>query len=250
MQKNETKCKWAGCLIRREDIVDSTNRQTRLWAREGAPHGAVIIAKQQTAGRGRRGRAWESRPGVGLWFSIVLRPDIPDSSYSLLSFAAALAAADACREVSGADVRIKWPNDLVLLGRKITGILVEREGNAAVMGIGINVRQQAEDFAPELREKAGSLEMLTGKTISMKALEDALLWCIEQRIDNFDFLSEYTARCATIGAQVEVLEISGSYTGIAEGLDETGALYVRDDGGTLHRVLAGDVSVRGMMGYV
>lgn len=241
---------WAGSIIRREDEVDSTNRQARLWAREGAPHGAVVIATRQSAGRGRRGRSWVSTPGSGLWFSIVLRPDIPDASYPLLPFAAALATADACRDVTGADVAIKWPNDLLLQGRKITGILVEREGTAAVMGIGINVAQTAEDFPPELRDKAASLAQLTGQAVDMRVLEAALLDQIERRIDRFDFLDEYAARCVTIGARVRVVEVTNAYEGVAEGLDETGALLVRDDSGTLHRVLAGDVSIRGMMGYV
>lgn len=241
---------WAGSIIRREDEVDSTNRQARLWAREGAPHGAAVIATRQSAGRGRRGRSWASAPGSGLWFSIVLRPDIPEASYPLLPFAAALATADACKDVTGADVSIKWPNDLLLEGRKITGILVEREGTAAVMGIGINVAQKAEDFPPELQDKAGSLTQLTGQAVDMHALETALLNQIERRIDHFDFLDEYAARCITIGAKVQVVEVTQTYEGTAEGLDETGALLVRDDASALHRVLAGDVSIRGMMGYV
>lgn len=242
--------KWAGCAIRREAVVDSTNIQARKWAREGAPHGAVVVAGTQTAGRGRRGRGWDSAPGAGLWLSIVLRPAIPDSGWPLLPLAAALAGADACRTVTGADVLIKWPNDLVLDGRKIAGLLVEREGGAAVMGIGINVRQRLDDFAPDLRERAGSLDMLTGQPVSLPALEAALLAEIERRVDNMDFLDEYAARCATIGAKVRVLAVNDTYTGVAEGIDETGALLVRDDGGILRRVLAGDVSVRGMMGYV
>lgn len=241
---------WAGCEIRREKTVDSTNLAARRWAKDGAPHGAVVVAEMQTAGRGRRGREWSTSPGMGLWLSIVLRPKIPVESYPLLPLLVALAGAEACEQVTGADVRIKWPNDLVLSGRKITGILAEREGDAVVVGIGINVRQRAEDFPSELREKAGSLEMLTGQMVSLDALEAALLARIEHHADRMDFLTAYEARCATIGARVCVVETLQTFEGTAEGLDPMGALLVRDDEDTLRRVLAADVSVRGMMGYV
>lgn len=241
--------KWAGCMIRREAVVDSTNWQARLWAREGAPHGAAVIAGMQTAGRGRRGRDWQAAQDAGLWFSIVLRPDLPQASWGLLPLAAALAGTDACVRVTGADVRIKWPNDLILSGRKIAGLLVEREGDAAVMGIGINVRQQPADFPEDLREKAGSLEMLTGRPVSMPQLEEALLAEIERRVDTMDFMPEYAARCATVGSAVRVIGMDEEYLGVAEGVDADGTLLVRDETGVLRRVLAGDVSVRGVMGY-
>lgn len=241
---------WAGCEVRRLDVTDSTNRQARLWAREGAPHGAVVIARQQTQGRGRRGRDWISAPDAGLWFSMVLRPQIAREQYTLLPFAAALATADACQITAGALPDIKWPNDLLLGGRKVTGILVEGEGDAAILGIGINVRQRQEDFPEELRDKAGSLEMVTGRAVDLPALEGALMAQIERRIDHFDFLREYQERCVTIGAQVRVVAPTEVYEGMAEAMDDTGALLVRDATGGLRRVLAGDVSIRGMMGYV
>lgn len=237
---------WAGKNIRREAEVDSTNHAARLWARAGAPHGAAVVAACQTAGRGRRGRGWSSAPGKGLWLSLITRPAHPVEEWVRLPFAAALAAADACQMVAGTAARIKWPNDLLLQGRKIAGILVELEGSAAVIGIGINANQKMEDFPPALREKAGSLAMLTGKAIAMDALEDALLTALESRIDAWDILPAYTARCATIGAKVQVLGENETFDGIAEGLDPSGALLVRDAPGTLRRVLAGDVSIRGL----
>lgn len=239
---------WAGCAVRRMDTVDSTNRQARLWAREGAAHGAVVIAQAQTAGRGRRGRGWVSSPGAGLWLSIVLRPAFPPPLYPRLPLAAALAAADACQTVCGVPPRIKWPNDLLLHGRKIAGILAEGESSAVVLGIGINVRQRAGDFPPELAGTAGSLEMLTGRTVPLPALEAALLDALEARVDNPDFLQEYAARCATIGTQVLVAAPEETYAGYAEGIDEAGALLVRDAAGVLRRVLAGDVTIRALAG--
>lgn len=243
---------WAGNTIRRETTVDSTNRMARQWAKDGAPHGAVIIAEKQTAGRGRRGQVWDSSPSAGLWLSMVVRPaSLPDSKWPLLPLATALAAADACRLVTGENVMVKWPNDLVLHGRKLAGILVEREGDAAIIGIGINVRHRTVDFPHDLRDKAISLEIMTGVPVSMPHLEHTLITELERRVDHIDFLDEYAARCVTIGARVRVLTASEEmFTGFAEGIDDMGALLVRDDAGALRRVLAGDVSVRGMMGYV
>lgn len=236
---------------RRLDTVDSTNREARRWAREGAPHGASVIARTQTAGRGRRGRTWVSTPGEGLWFSMILRLGIPPDQYPLLPLAAALAAADACHAVTCAAIGIKWPNDLILDGRKIAGILVELEARCAVVGVGINVRQRAGDFPPGLRDHAGSLEALTGRPVSMEALESALRAALCARYERLDFLNEYAARSVTIGARVQVTSPDAVFAGVAEGIDETGALLVREDTtGAPRRVLAGDVSVRGLMGYV
>ncbi|MDL2317562.1 biotin--[acetyl-CoA-carboxylase] ligase [Eubacteriales bacterium OttesenSCG-928-A19] len=241
---------WAGCVVRRLDTVDSTNLYARKWAREGAPHGAVVIADRQTAGRGRRGRGWLSPSGTGLWLSMVVRPDIPDEAYPLLPLAAALATADACEAVSHIPVRIKWPNDLIAGGRKIVGILAEREGDSAVIGIGINVRHQLSDFPPEFRDRAGSLEMASGEPISLPELEHELLYSLEAHLFSPSVFPEYAARCATVGSEVRVSSLKEDFTGVAESLDDTGALLVRDEHGILHRVLAGDVSVRGIMGYL
>lgn len=240
-----------GCLIRREAEVDSTNREARLWAREGAPDGAVVVAARQTAGRGRLRRRWESPEGTGLYYSVIVRPNLPEEAFPCLTFAAAMAVCDACRAFAPETV-VKWPNDLILYGRKIAGILLEKEGGAAVIGIGVNARQRREDFPEELREKAGSLEMLTGKPVSLFALENALTKALGVRIaqaERGQWRDDYRALCATLGAQVRVVAADETFEGVAEEMDETGALLVRAASGALRRVLAGDVSVRGMMGY-
>ena len=242
-----------GCQIRREAAVDSTNQAARRWVRAGAPDGAVVVAAQQTAGRGRLARRWVSPPGAGLYLSAIVRPRMPVERFALLTFAAALAAWDACFAVTGAHPGIKWPNDLVLSGRKISGILLECEGDAAIIGIGINVRQKKEDFPEELREKAGSLAMLTGKEVSLEALEEALLKALERRVQALvagAWREDYCERCITLGAAVRVKCGEESFTGTAEALDRDGALLVRDGEGKQRRVLAGDVSVRGLTGYV
>lgn len=241
---------WAGREIRRLDAVDSTNLEARRWIRTGAPHGAVVVAGTQTAGRGRRGRAWSSPPGTGLWLSLVLRPPGGVLSCALLPFAAALAAADACQELVGEPVQIKWPNDLLLRKRKVAGILAEIEGDAVALGIGVNVAQRAEDFPPEFRDRAGSLSMLTGKRVSLSALEAALLSALEARLEGGNFVDEYRARCQTLGRRVRVVGALEAFDGVAEALEADGALRVRDDQGTARRVLAGDVSIRGGNGYV
>lgn len=240
---------WSGA-VRRFESVDSTNRQARLWAREGAPHGAAVVARTQTAGRGRLGRGWESLPDAGLWISTIVRPEQPEAQWGLLPFACALAGADACQQVCGANVGIKWPNDLVLDGRKIAGLLAEREGSAVVLGIGINLTQMEADFPEPLREKAGSLLMLTGQRITPDDLEGPLLAQLCRRVSDLDFLDEYAARCVTLGHEVRVVTPGGEYIGFAQSLDAEGALMVRMADGELRRVLAGDVSVRGLMGYV
>ena len=241
-----------GCVVRHEAEVDSTNRQARLWAREGAPDGAVVVAARQTAGRGRMQRKWESPAGTGLYLSAVVRSPLPPEKLPCLTFAAAMAACDVCRAL-GARAAVKWPNDLVLEGRKIAGILLEREGDAAVIGIGVNVRQRLCDFPEELREKAGSLEMLTGRPVDLSALERGLIDALGNRVaqaERGEWRDDYRAMCITLGAPVCVIAADETFEGTAEEMDETGALLVRDKTGTLRRVLAGDVSVRGLMGYV
>lgn len=241
---------WASRAVRRLDTVDSTNYEARRWAQEGAPYGAVVIAQTQTAGRGRRGRGWISKPGAGLWLSIVLRPSLPPEQWPLLPLCAALATADAVKTACGADAQIKWPNDLLLCGKKFVGILVEREGEAAIAGIGINVKQRPEDFPEELRGHVTSLEAALGNSVSIDAVEAALLDALDARMDTADCLEEYARRCVTIGAAVRVVQGDASFDGIAEAIDGQGALWVRNTAtGGRQRVLAGDVSIRNVNGY-
>lgn len=240
---------WAGCACRRLDAADSTNRLARQWAREGAPHGAVVVAREQTAGRGRRGRDWASAPDKGLWLSIVLHRGRLACPAQLIPFAAALAVADACREVGGVDAQIKWPNDVLAGGKKIAGILAEVEGEAIIAGIGINANHESADFPEDLRARAGSIHTQGGRMVELRALEHALLQGLRAYTEAENLLEEYTRRCITLGAGVTVVEPTRSYAGVALSLDGDGALLVRDDAGEVHRVLAGDVSIRGLMGY-
>ncbi len=149
--------------------AESTNDLAMQAALEGAPHGAVVTAEHQTAGRGQRGRTWFSPPGTGLWFSCILRFDLAVCEAWMLTMGAAVAVADAVEEVAGPGADLKWPNDVLVDGHKLAGILTETraEGDAlafAVLGVGVNVNQERGDFPDELRETATSLKMATGQS--------------------------------------------------------------------------------------
>ncbi len=238
-----------------EHTLTSTNLVLKDMAKQGAHHGSLCLCECQTAGRGRLDRQWSSPEGQGVWLSVLLRPALQPEDAPLITFACALAMAKAVREVTGLGARIKWPNDLVLNGRKLCGILLEMgfdaQGMHVVAGTGLNVRQGA--YPPELAERAVSIEECAdlpdrGAIIAayLKALEDAV-FALEQ--DGFaGIAADFRRECITLGSPVHVLGAE-SFTGVAEDIDATGALLVRTDG-ELRRVLAGDVSVRGVMGYV
>jgi len=238
-----------------EHTLTSTNLVLKDMAKQGAPHGSLCLCECQTAGRGRLDRQWSSPEGQGVWLSVLLRPVLKPEDAPLITFACALAMAKAVREVTGLGARIKWPNDLVLNGRKLCGILLEMgfdaQGMYVVAGTGLNVRRGA--YPPDLAERAVSIEECAdlpdrGTIIAayLKALEDAV-FALEQ--DGFaGIAADFRRVCITLGSPVHVLGAE-SFTGVAEDIDATGALLVRTDG-ELRRVLAGDVSVRGVMGYV
>ncbi len=240
-----------------EHTLTSTNLVLKDMAKQGAPHGSLCLCEKQTAGRGRMDRSWSSPEGQGIWLSVLLRPSMKPEDAPLITFCCALAMAEAVREVTGLDARIKWPNDLVLGSKKLCGILLEMgfdaQGFWVVAGTGLNVRQGA--YPPELAHQATSIEEHgaipdRGAIVAayLKALEDAVS-AVEQ--GGFAAIKDdFRRACITLDSQVNVIGTDASFTGTAEDVDETGALLVRTEGGTLCRVLAGDVSVRGVMGYV
>ena len=243
--------------------IDSTNQEAARLADVGCPHGTVVIANKQTAGRGRRGRQWCSDSDTGLWCSIVLKPEIPIEAVSPLTLVAALAVKSAIEKVADIFPKIKWPNDLVLSGKKVCGILTEmklEQGKMAyvVVGIGINVKQQK--FPEELSGIATCLEQ-EGKTesvrnLSISELLEAVLEYFEYDYEQYTktmdltlLLSEYEESLVNKGEQVKVLDPLGYYTGIARGINEKGELLVECQG-ELRKVNSGEVSVRGIYGYV
>ena len=239
-----------------EHTLTSTNAVLKDMAKQGAPHGSLCLCERQTAGRGRMDRQWSSPEGQGIWLSVLLRPHMNPENAPLITFCCALAMAKAVRSVTGLDAQIKWPNDLVLGGKKLCGILLEMgfdaQGMYVVAGTGLNVRRGA--YPSELAERATSIEEHgdvpdRGAIIAayLKALEDAVS-AIEQ--DGFNGISDaFRQECITLGSRVHVLGAE-EFTGVAEDIDEAGALLVRLENGELRWVLAGDVSVRGVMGYV
>lgn len=239
-----------------EHTLTSTNLVLKDMAKQGAPHGSLCLCEKQTAGRGRMDRQWSSPEGQGVWLSVLLRPDMPAENAPVITFCCALAMAKAVRQVTGLDAQIKWPNDLVLGGKKLCGILLElgfdAQGYYVVAGTGLNIRAGA--YPPELAHQATSIEehgavpnrgAIVGKYLA--ALEDALT-AVER--DGFAGIAEdFRRTCITLGSQVNVIGTDAAFTGVAVDVDDTGALLVRTEDG-LRRVLAGDVSVRGVMGYV
>ena len=247
--------RWAGRQIVYLPSVDSTNRRARQLAAEGAPHGTLVIADEQTAGRGRRGRGWISPAGEGVFMSLILRPQSHPSEVARLSMQTALAVALSIAQTTGLDVRIKWPNDIVCGGRKVCGMLLEMNADEqavhdVVAGIGINVHQT--QFAPEIAQTASSLDLLSGQRVCRAALVRAFLEAFERTealAAQGALMDAYRARSATLGQRVQVIAPAGSFTGTALEVMDSGSLIVEDEEGQRREVLAADVSVRGLMGY-
>ena len=247
--------RWAGRQIVYLPSVDSTNRRARQLAAEGAPHGTLVIADEQTAGRGRRGRGWISPAGEGVFMSLILRPQSHPSEVARLSMQTALAVALSIAQTTGLDARIKWPNDIVCGGRKVCGMLLEMNADEqtvhdVVAGVGINVHQT--QFAPEIAQSASSLDLLLGEKVNRAALVRTFLEAFEAAdalAAQGGLMDAYRARSATLGQRVQVIAPAGSFTGVALAVTDSGSLIVEDEEGQRREVLAADVSVRGLMGY-
>lgn len=243
--------------------TDSTNIQIKKLAEAGSPEGTLVVAESQTAGKGRRGRSWSSPPGSSIYMSYLLRPKIPPCSASMLTLLAGMACVRAIREETGLDPEIKWPNDLVLHGKKICGILTEmstelEEIHYIFTGIGINVNQT--EFPEEIRKTATSLKLeskdLPGEISRSTLIASCMKWFeyyYEKFLSSGNFSplkEEYEGMLVNLGQEVLVLDPAGEYKGICRGIDETGQLLVQLSGGEERAVLSGEVSVRGIYGYV
>lgn len=249
------------------DVTDSTNTRARQMAEEGAAHGTLVCADQQTGGKGRRGRTWSSPAGEAIYMSLLLRPQIQPVHASMLTLVMGLAAAKACNGLlakepgeAAAQVQLKWPNDLVLDGRKIAGILTEMSAevdyiHSVVIGIGINVN--VKEFSQELGETAGSLYQAAGREFLRAELIAGCMEHFERYYQIFceteDFRGlkeEYSRLLVNTGRAVRVLEPGNEYTGTALGINDRGELLVERSDGQVTAVYAGEVSVRGVYGYV
>ncbi len=239
----------------------STNDVAKSLAAQGAPEGIVVVADEQTAGRGRMGRCWWAPPGTCLLCSILFRPDLPPIQAQRLTMLCSLAAANAIRKVAGLQVALKWPNDLVVKSqisslksqdwRKLAGILTETgvlggRLEFVVVGIGINVNVEPE-VLPTLAPGATSILAETGREVDRATLLAALLAEVEVRYARLRAgespHAEWAARLATLGQSVEVITSGGILAGVAEAVDEDGALLLRTPDRVLHRLLTGDVTL-------
>ena len=242
--------------------TDSTNTRIRNLADEGAEEGALAVADMQTAGRGRRGRTWLSPSGVSIYMSLLLKPDIDAGSAPMITLVMALAVARGISIVTGLETKIKWPNDIVVNGRKVCGILTEMNMEAdyirsVVVGIGINVNQESVDeFPEEIRQTATSLRIESGHTISRASIVAETMAAFEEYYDIFlrsgdlsALRSEYDSRLISVGKSVRVLDPKQEYEGISRGINDIGELIVETSDGTTKCVYAGEVSVRGLYGY-
>lgn len=250
---------WAGRPpILYEEEMTSTNTVLRHAAEQGAENGTAALCETQSGGKGRMGRTWTSPRGEGIWTSLLVRPKLPPLQAPLITLAAALAMAKAVEGETGLSPQIKWPNDLVLSGKKICGILLELSSDMdaihyVVVGTGLNVGKNA--FPPEIAHRATSLEAELGRKVSRAAIlraywhemETAMALLEEKGLKGI--LADYEKRSCTLNSRVRV-QGTVEMEGIAVSMDDSGALLVKDDQGTVRRILAGDVSVRGVMGYV
>jgi BirA family biotin operon repressor/biotin-[acetyl-CoA-carboxylase] ligase len=231
--------------IRQFDRLDSTNRYLLDEARAGAPDGTVVVAAYQTAGRGRLGRVWQSPPGASLLVSILLRPvNLPSSRRHLVTAAVGLAAASACDDVAGFRPALKWPNDLVVDGGKLAGILAEVDGKAVVVGLGLNL-----DWPPDqLPEGAVTVGGVSGRRVDPGRILERLLTYLEPRCRQLEdatgraaLSADERAASATIGRDVRAELGERTVVGTAEDIDDQGHLRVRTPEGALVEVTAGDV---------
>jgi len=222
---------------------------------EGGANGLVVVAESQTKGRGRAGRSWVSPAGCNLYFSVLLRPELPPAHVAELTLVAAVAVCEALRETGCERARIKWPNDIEIGGKKAVGILTELKADGpdidfVVLGIGVDVNMTAEQLPPELRDIATSVAMALGRPYPRARLLARILDRLETWLDRHEdegfapIKARWTVLSSTVGARVRV-DLPGEKTieGRAEGLDDSGHLLVRTDAGNIHKVIAGDVHV-------
>ena len=256
-----TECPWRDTLYW-YDTIDSTNTRAKQLAKEGAPNGTILVAGYQTGGRGRMGRDFSSPEGMGVYLSVVLRPNCTADQLMHLTCAAAVASCQAIKEVCGIFPDIKWTNDLVWQKRKLGGILTELSINSttglvdyAIVGIGINCNEKTEDFPPQLQTIATSIRNITGKLCSPALLSAILvekLYAMDALLfSNKDSIMDiYRSHCITLSKEIAIISNNTVRYGTALDLDSDGGLVIRFTEGIIQTVTSGEVSVRGMYGYL
>jgi BirA family biotin operon repressor/biotin-[acetyl-CoA-carboxylase] ligase len=242
-----------GRVLHCYDEVDSTSVRALQLADAGYPEGTLVIAERQTAGRGRLGRRWESPPGVGIWCSLILRPDLPRTAEWQVTATAAVGTARAIRRETGCDARMKWPNDILIDGKKVCGILTDVRAvggqiTAAIVGIGVNVNQVIEDFPEELRRTAVSLRIaLRGRLVNRVVFLQGMLREIEREYDGLqrcgphELLHRWRVLSCTLGTSVTIQHGETRLHGRAIDILEDGGLVIKMTNGLRRTVYSGDV---------
>ncbi|MTV48517.1 biotin--[acetyl-CoA-carboxylase] ligase [Heliobacillus mobilis] len=235
--------------------LPSSNITAKELARQGAPEGTVVLTEEQTAGRGRLGRGWYSPPGLGIYMSLILRPRIPLGQTPQVTLLASVALCKALEAVTPVRPQIKWPNDILVNGKKLCGILTELNAemeavNYLVVGIGINLNQQPADFPGDVANVATSAAIAGGEPVDRIRFLTTLLSFFEADYDHWlqkgfsQLREEWLARAAGIGTTVRIISGKQEWLGQAEGIDTDGALLVRNEDGELQRLISGEVSLR------
>ena len=244
------------------DVIDSTNTECKRQAMAGASEGLVVMAEEQTGGRGRRGRGFQSPRGKGLYLSALFRPDLSPNLVSDFTAWVAVAVCDGIEACCGIRPQIKWTNDIVLNGKKLVGILtelgLESESNTLdymVTGIGINVNHSPMDFSPEIRAMATSLSQILGHPVRRAELAAQVVLALNHMYASYPaekdlYLEKYRAGCVTTGHQVQLITPTSRREAFAREIDNCFNLVVELPDGSTETISAGEVSVRGMYGYV
>lgn len=242
------------------EVIDSTNVKAKQLANEGKNQNLLVLAEEQTAGRGRRGRGWSSPKGSGIWMSLLLHPQIAPQNASMLTLVSALALVKAIKEVTQLEAQIKWPNDIILNGKKVCGILTEMSSEVdyihyVVIGIGINANTT--EFPEEIQPIATSLQLAGNKEVNRAELVAVIMKHFERYYERFiktedmrELQEEYNNSLVHKNQNVKIINGSTITEGIARGIDTDGSLLVELEEGRILPVISGEVSVRGMNGYV
>ena len=243
-----------GSNIHYYETVASTQKIANELANNGAPEGTIVVADEQTAGRGRLARQWVSPKGTGIWMSLILKPDIPIYQAPQLTLLSAVAAVQGIEQATGAKPEIKWPNDLLMNGRKVSGILTEMQAEAdgihsVIIGIGINVNQQQSEFPVELQTIATSLAIETGTRHSREACMAAILAQFESLYSRYcesgfsEIKHLWEKHAISIGKVVTAVTARERITGTALGITDEGVLLVKDESGSVHRIFSADIEI-------
>ena len=249
------KTKWLGHSICYKDSVDSTNNVAKALANNGCEDGLLVVAEEQGAGKGRLSRGWISPYAKGIWFSVVLKPPFLPQEASKCTLLAAVSVVKAVNKLKGVNAAIKWPNDVLLNGKKLVGILTEMNAefghiNYIVIGTGVNTNGKPEDYPEEVRDLAVSVADVAEESFTRVDLLADILKNMEELYESVlengfaPVLDEWRKYSCTLGQEVKVIAPDMTYYGTAVDIDDEGLLIVRKEDGTVEKVVAGDVSIR------